>query len=190
MTKPLKIPLGPRIIDSLCLTYRSIFFCVEAIISTLVLRKQRNTLRYDTIWYGWSGKPALSSLLLGDFRGETPRESCQSRQEDRRIRVSFLQIPVLFERARRSRQYTRQSFHSKHGWCLERRTRNECLEVFKPQREAFVLSLRDVWSIPVREMPENTLVCVQGPFGPHDGRVEKAWKSIKNHRYNALYKGA
>jgi uncharacterized membrane protein len=30
-------------------TYHSIFFCVKVISSTLVLRKQRNTLRYDTI---------------------------------------------------------------------------------------------------------------------------------------------
>jgi hypothetical protein len=33
-------------------TYRSIFFCVEVISSTLVVRKQRNTLatlRYDTV---------------------------------------------------------------------------------------------------------------------------------------------
>jgi hypothetical protein len=29
--------------------YRSIFFCVEVISSTLVVRKQRNTLRYDTV---------------------------------------------------------------------------------------------------------------------------------------------
>jgi hypothetical protein len=30
-------------------TYRSIFFCVEVINSTLPLRKQRNTLRFGTI---------------------------------------------------------------------------------------------------------------------------------------------
>jgi hypothetical protein len=30
-------------------TYRSFLFCVEVISSTLVVRKQRNTLRYDTI---------------------------------------------------------------------------------------------------------------------------------------------
>ena len=30
-------------------TYRSIFFCVEVISSTLVLRKQRNTLRMNTV---------------------------------------------------------------------------------------------------------------------------------------------
>ena len=31
------------------ITYRSIFFCVETISSTLVLRKQRNMFRYDTV---------------------------------------------------------------------------------------------------------------------------------------------
>jgi hypothetical protein len=41
-------------------TYRSIFFCVEVISSTLALRKQRNTLRFGTI-YDWSGKLATSS---------------------------------------------------------------------------------------------------------------------------------
>jgi hypothetical protein len=30
-------------------TYRSIFFCVEVISSTLVVRKQRSALRYDTV---------------------------------------------------------------------------------------------------------------------------------------------
>jgi hypothetical protein len=39
-------------------TYRSIFFCVEVISSTLPLRKQRNTLRFG-IRYDWSGKLAL-----------------------------------------------------------------------------------------------------------------------------------
>ena len=31
----------------------SIFFCVEIISSTLVLRKQRNTIRFGTIWLKW-----------------------------------------------------------------------------------------------------------------------------------------
>jgi hypothetical protein len=34
-------------------TYCSIFFCVEVISSTLVLRKQRNTLRFATIRLKW-----------------------------------------------------------------------------------------------------------------------------------------
>ena len=34
-------------------TYRSIFFCVEVISSTLVGRKQRNTLRFATIRLKW-----------------------------------------------------------------------------------------------------------------------------------------
>ena len=34
-------------------TYRSIFFCVEVISSTLVVRKQRNTLRFATIRLKW-----------------------------------------------------------------------------------------------------------------------------------------
>jgi hypothetical protein len=34
-------------------TYRSIFFCVEIISSTLVVRKQRNTLRFATIRLKW-----------------------------------------------------------------------------------------------------------------------------------------
>ena len=34
-------------------TYRSIFFCVEVISSTLVLRKQRNTLHFATIRLKW-----------------------------------------------------------------------------------------------------------------------------------------
>ncbi len=38
-------------------TYRNIFFCVETISSTLVLRKQRNTIRFGTIRLKW--KPAL-----------------------------------------------------------------------------------------------------------------------------------
>jgi hypothetical protein len=34
-------------------TYRSIFFCVEVISSSLVVRKQRNTLRFATIRSKW-----------------------------------------------------------------------------------------------------------------------------------------
>jgi hypothetical protein len=34
-------------------TYRSIFFCVKVISSTLVVRKQRNTLRFATIRLKW-----------------------------------------------------------------------------------------------------------------------------------------
>jgi hypothetical protein len=41
---------------------RSIFFCVEVISSTLVVRKQRNTLRYATIRLKW--KTALEPLAL------------------------------------------------------------------------------------------------------------------------------
>ena len=34
-------------------TYRSIFFCVKVISSTLVVRKQRNTPRFGTIRLKW-----------------------------------------------------------------------------------------------------------------------------------------
>ena len=42
-------------------TYRSIFFCVETISSTLVLRKQRNTIRFGTIRLKW--KPAFRRVF-------------------------------------------------------------------------------------------------------------------------------
>ena len=38
-----------RLVKTALMTYRSIFFCADVISSTLVLRKQRNTLRYDTV---------------------------------------------------------------------------------------------------------------------------------------------
>jgi hypothetical protein len=44
-----KCALKPVFHFNCIVTYRSIFFCVEVISSTLVVRKQRNTLRYDTV---------------------------------------------------------------------------------------------------------------------------------------------
>jgi uncharacterized membrane protein len=43
-------------------SYRSIFFCVEVISSTLVLRKQRNTLRFATIRLKW--KTGLIVIIM------------------------------------------------------------------------------------------------------------------------------
>jgi hypothetical protein len=45
----LEIRLKPVFHLNRIVTYRSIFFCVEVISSTLVVRKQINTLRYDTV---------------------------------------------------------------------------------------------------------------------------------------------
>jgi hypothetical protein len=47
-------------------TYRSIFFCVEVISSTLAVRKQRNTLRFGTIRLKW--KTGLRQTCRGNGR--------------------------------------------------------------------------------------------------------------------------
>jgi hypothetical protein len=44
-------PVKPVFHFNRIVTYRRIFFCVEVISSTLVVRKQRNTLRFATLRY-------------------------------------------------------------------------------------------------------------------------------------------
>ena len=50
-------------------TYRSIFFCVKVISSTLSLRKQRNTLRFGTIRLKW--KTAFNHRIRKRTRRDT-----------------------------------------------------------------------------------------------------------------------
>jgi hypothetical protein len=53
-------------------TYRSIFFCVEVISSTLVVRKQRNTLRFATIRLKWKTLGASFHLKASFHSGNYP----------------------------------------------------------------------------------------------------------------------
>jgi hypothetical protein len=61
LTKSLIIILKPVFHFNRIVTYRSIFFCVKVISSTVSLRKQRNTLRFGTIRLKW--KTALRIKL-------------------------------------------------------------------------------------------------------------------------------
>jgi hypothetical protein len=46
-------------------TYRSIFFCVEVISSTLPLKKQINTLRFGAIEQKWKTELRTAVLRVG-----------------------------------------------------------------------------------------------------------------------------
>ena len=66
MSHHVSIELKPVFHFNRIVTYRSIFFCVEVISSTLVVRKQRNTLRFATIRLKW--KTSFSQASYGSWK--------------------------------------------------------------------------------------------------------------------------
>ena len=60
-------------------TYRSIFFCVEVISSTLVVRKQRNTLRFATIRLKWKTGFTQSHIMQAEMHSHKTTVSMYGR---------------------------------------------------------------------------------------------------------------
>jgi hypothetical protein len=74
MSHHVSIELKPVFHFNRIVTYRSIFFCVEVISSTLVVRKQRNTLRFATIQLKWkTGFRKFVSKFGSSFRSSEVR---------------------------------------------------------------------------------------------------------------------
>ena len=71
-------PLKPVFHFNRIVTYRSIFFCVEVISSTLPLRKQRNTLRFGTIQLKW--KTGLNVLQNWTWKSFFPWQLSKVKQ--------------------------------------------------------------------------------------------------------------